>query len=147
MALILIFMERKKEKGVAHTIREAKGSDQRCPLMPALYALAQHDGLVAANENLLPNELLLSFLGDLYIVTCRSRAYDAFQEVTKKVEECAGVRTHLGKLRVWFVGGGAKLLDIATLGPDVWTADKPDYLNGIKVLELHLGNRLTLNRS
>ena len=96
----------KDDKGVVYTIRQAEGGEQGCPLMPALYALAQHDGLVAANDNLLPNELLLSFLDDLYVVTCRSRAYDAFQEVTTAVEECAGVRTHLGKLRrVWSAGG------------------------------------------
>ena len=72
-------------------------------------------------------------------MTCRARAYDAFQEVTTAVLECAGVRTHLGKLRVWSAGGGAAPLDIAALGPDVWTADKPEHLNGIKVLGTPLG--------
>ena len=42
--------------------------------MPALFALAQHEGLVAASRNLLPSERLFAFLDDLYVVTTRARA-------------------------------------------------------------------------
>ena len=110
------------DDGVVHTIVQAEGGKQGCPLMPALYALAQHDALVTADGNLLPNELILSFLDDLYVVTCRARAYDAFQEVASAVQAHAGVRTHLGKLRAWSSGGGPAPVDIAALGPEAWTA-------------------------
>ena len=66
------------ESGVVHTIIQAEGGEQGCPLMPALYALAQHDALVSANGNLLPIERVFSFLDDLYVVTCRTRAGEAF---------------------------------------------------------------------
>ena len=60
--------------------------------MPALYALAQHDALVAANGNMLPTEHIFSFLDDLYVVTCRTRARDAFDEVATAVQTHAGSR-------------------------------------------------------
>ena len=40
----------KDAKGTTHTIRQAEGGEQGDPLMPALYALAQHDGLVEADS-------------------------------------------------------------------------------------------------
>ena len=57
------------DKGETFTITQAEGGEQGCPLMPALYALAQHDALVEADGQLLPSELLLAFLDDLYVVT------------------------------------------------------------------------------
>ena len=55
------------------------------------------------------------------------------------VQAQAGVRTHLGKLRAWSVGGGAAPEGIAQLGGDIWTADKPDIENGLKILGSPLG--------
>ena len=75
--------------------------------MAALYALAQHDALVIADQNWLPDEFLLSFLDDLYVVACRARAFVVFQETFLRIESHAGVRSHLGKPRVWSSGGGA----------------------------------------
>ena len=40
------------ENGVVHAIIQTEGGEQGCTLMPALYALAQHDALVSANWNL-----------------------------------------------------------------------------------------------
>ena len=129
------------DKGEQHVIEQAEGGEQGCPLMPALYALAQHDALVRASENLLPSERILSFLDDLYVVTCRARAYEAFDEVARQVEEHAGVQTHLGKLRAWCSGGGPPPADLAAECPDAWTADKPDEANGIVVLGTPLGRK------
>ena len=81
----------------------------------------------------------MSFLDDLYVVSSTARAHDAFQTVASNVEEMAGVRTHLGKLRVWSAGGGPAPPEIAKLGPDVWTADKEEALNGLRVLGTPLG--------
>ena len=107
--------------------------------MPALYDFAQHDALKAADDRLLPDELLLSFLDDLYLVTCRARAHDAFRTVADEVETRAGVRTHLGKLRAWSSGGGPAPQALADIDPDIWTADKIDSLNGIMILGTPLG--------
>ena len=91
--------------------------------MPALYALAQHDSLVEAPANLLPGELIFSFLDDLYVVTCHARAYDAFLEVSSQVERHAGVKSHLGKLRARSRRGGEAPEDLAHACPQAWTAD------------------------
>ena len=64
------------DDGVVHTIIQAEGGEQGCPLMLALYAFAQYNALVSANGNLLPTEHIFSLLADLYVVTCRSRARD-----------------------------------------------------------------------
>ena len=72
-------------------------------------------------------------------ITCKARAATAFQELAGEVERQAGVRSHLGKLRAWSRGGGLAPPDLAALGPDVWTADKPPEENGIVVLGTPLG--------
>ena len=127
------------DAGTVHTIRQAEGGEQGCPLMPALYSLAQHDALAAADAELLPSEVVLSFLDDLYIVTSRDRAGAAFREVATSVESRAGVQTNLGKLRAWSSGGGPAPPSLASLGPDVWTSDKTPAENGIKVLGTPIG--------
>ena len=129
------------DEGVVHTILQGEGGEQGCPLMPALYALAQHDALVEADGNLLPNERILSFLDDLYVVTSRARASEAFREVAASVEYHAGVKSNLGKLHAWSKGGGEAPPEIAALGPDVWTADLPEEQNGIVILGTPLGTR------
>ena len=102
--------------------------------MPALYSLGQHDALVEADRELLPSETILAFLDDLYVVTSKARAGEAFKVVASTVERKAGVRTHLEKLRAWCAGGGEAPSDLAALGADVWTADKEDHLNGLVIL-------------
>ena len=46
------------DEGVAHSITQVEGGEQGCPLMPALFSLAQHDALVEADGQLMPSELL-----------------------------------------------------------------------------------------
>ena len=75
----------KDAKGTTHTIRQAEGGEQGDPLMPALYALAQHDGLVEADAKLEAGERLFSFLDDLYVTTPKKRARAAFDTVAVSV--------------------------------------------------------------
>ena len=37
-------------EGTVHTIEQGEGGEQGCPLMPALYALAQHDALASSYQ-------------------------------------------------------------------------------------------------
>ena len=53
--------------------------------MPALFALAQHNALAAARSRLHEDDLHFAFLDDLYVVTTRDRAKDAFSVVTEEV--------------------------------------------------------------
>ena len=86
--------------GNDHTIIQAEGGEQGCPLMLAFYALAQHDALAAADGNLLPDEYVFAFLGDIYTKTSPGRATNATLLVTTTMERHAGVRSHYGKLRM-----------------------------------------------
>ena len=131
----------KDDEGVTHEVVQGEGGEQGCPLMPTLFALAQHRGLVAAARSLQPGERVLSFLDDLYVVTTRRRACEAVQEVAGQVERHAGVKTHLGKLRAWCRGGGAPPEDLAATAQGAWVADKSPAENGLVVLGTPLGTR------
>ena len=121
--------------GVTHTVCQAEGGEQDDPLMPALYALAQHDALVQADALLEPGERLFSFLDDLYVTTTKNRAREAFETVSGSVLRHAGVRAHLGKVKAWSKNGG--------LPPEglehAWQGDKADADNGLVVLGTPLG--------
>ena len=127
------------DRGGQHVIEQGEGGEQGCPLMPALFALAQHDALEEASGNLLPSERLFAFLDDLYVVTCKARAAAAFEEVASCVERKAGVQSHLGKLRAWCRSGGPAPADLRDISEDVWTADLPDAQNGLVILGTPLG--------
>ena len=92
------------DKGKQHVITQGEGGEQGDPLMPALFALAQHDALVKAAGQLGSGERLFAFLDDLYLVTDRARAATSFHRVANEVHQHAGVQTHLGKLRAWSKG-------------------------------------------
>ena len=108
--------------------------------MPSLFALAQHDSLMAAQSQLNEDDFLLAFLDDLYIVTSHDRARAAFDVVTSEVASGAGVRTHLGKLRLWSKNGGDCPDGFTGFESEIWTGNaQPEYC-GIKVLGTPLGH-------
>ena len=76
------------DKGRVHDI---EGVEQGDPLAPGLYALGQHDSLVAASASLRPDERLAAFLDDLYVVTVPERAAPLLRVVTGEVARGAGV--------------------------------------------------------
>ena len=101
--------------GVCHRILQGEGCEQGDPLAPALYALAQHDGLAAASQGLRSGDRLAAFLDDLYVSTTASRARDSIDAITGAVEEYAGVSSNLGKTRVYSRAGGPPPPGIAEL--------------------------------
>ena len=54
-----------------HVIEQTEGGEQGCPLMPALHALAQHDGLFKPDAELMLSESIYAFADDLYILTSK----------------------------------------------------------------------------
>ena len=128
------------ESGVVHDIMQGEGGEQGDPLMPALFALAQHESLVKARARLHADDYLFAFLDDLYVVTTRERAKAAFAAVTEEVAVGAGVRTHLGKLRLWSKSGGDCPAGFEGYGPDVWAGGAEPQSRGIKVLGTPLGH-------
>ena len=93
------------DEGVDHIVTQAEGGEQGDPLMPALFSLAQHDGLVQAAQQL-PSATIFAFLDDIYVVEEKTKAHAAFRTVAAAVEAHAGVRTHHGKLQAWSRAGG-----------------------------------------
>ena len=129
------------EDGVVHDILQGEGGEQGDPLMPALFALAQHDALEAARRRLHDDDFLFAFLDDLYIVTTRDRAREAFDIVTGEVERRAGVRTNQGKLRLWSKAGGPRPPGFAEFGGEVWTSDAAPAKQGLKILGTPIGRK------
>ena len=50
------------EEGTVHEIQQGEGGEQGDPLMPALFAMGQHQALQAVQESLLPTKTLMAFL-------------------------------------------------------------------------------------
>ena len=126
-------------EGCVHEVCQGEGGEQGDPLMPALYALGQHKALERARAQLRPDELLVAFLDDVYIVTSPERARAAFDVVTTALREHAGVDADLGKCRVWNRAGDLPPR-IQELGPEVWRGDKPADERGLKILGAPLGS-------
>jgi hypothetical protein len=126
--------------GATHEILQGEGGEQGCPLMPALFALAQHDALVSAAGKLQPNERLFAFLDDLYVVSTPTRAATAFQTVAEEVETHAGVKSHLGKLRAWCRKPLSPPADFTNYGTYAWTSDKTPTQRGLVILGTPIGS-------
>ncbi len=88
---------------------------------------------------MLPDEHILAFLDDLYLVTSKARAGEAYELVAGHVERHAGVQSHTGKLRAWCKAGGPAPPDLQAISAEAWTADRPGDLNGLVVLGTPLG--------
>ena len=81
------------DAGNQRTIRQGEGGEQGDPLMPALYALGQHDGLRAGADQLHADDFVVAYLDDLYVKTTKERAYAAFTAVSQAAKHHAGVAT------------------------------------------------------
>ena len=99
--------------GQRRTILQKEGANRDVDaLAPALYALGQHDALVAADAQLRPGECLAA----------------------------AGVAANLGKTRVYNRDGGPAPPGIAELGANVWRGDAPAAERGFVALGTPLGH-------
>ena len=106
--------------GTRHTIAQGEGCEQGDALAPALFALGQHAGLLAAATQLQPGETLAAYLDDLYILTSPTRARTCLDAVSRAVHAHSGIAANLGKTRVFHRAGGPPPPGIRDLGPDVW---------------------------
>lgn len=106
--------------GTRHTIAQGEGCEQGDALAPALFALGQHAGLLAAATQLQPGETLAAYLDDLYILTSPARARTCLDAVSRAVHAHSGIAANLGKTRVFHRAGGPPPPGIRDLGPDVW---------------------------
>ena len=68
------------DEGVVHTIHQGEGGEQGDALMPLVFSVGQHATLKAALKGL-PDEKLLAFLDDIYIVSKPDRVGRAAEVV------------------------------------------------------------------
>ena len=128
------------DAGTVHDVMQGEGGEQGDPLMPALFALAQHDALHRAKRQLHESDTIFAFLDDLYLFTSRERAKGAFDTVTEEVSTGAGVRTHLGNLRLWSKAGGECPPGFEQFGAKVWAGGAEPAERGVKILGTPLGH-------
>ena len=125
--------------GQERIVTQAEGGEQGDPLMPALYALGQHEAIAHAAQQLHQDDLVCAFLDDIYIVTSQERAAHAFYTVSRSIEEMAGVKPHLGKLEAWSPSGGPPPPGLADISASAWKGNLPSESNGIVVLGVPVG--------
>ena len=126
--------------GRCRDVCQGEGCEQGDALAPALYALGLHDALQQASDALHPDDTLVAFLDDLYVITSPSRARAALDETVRAVEDRCGIASNLGKTRVIAATAGPAPPGIAELGDDVWRGDKPDAQRGVVVLGSPVGH-------
>ena len=131
------------DRGVAHEVRQAEGGEQGDPLMPGLFALAQHPALLAAQQSLQEGEAIFAFLDDIYVISAPERTRPLFNVLRTALWDHARISLSLGKTRVWNAAG-EEPPDIAELGDGtapVWTGSwsLPPREQGLLVLGSPLG--------
>ena len=121
------------DNNVLHEIAQGEGGEQGDVLMPMLFSLGLDQSLRIAQSRLQPNETLLAYLDDLYILTTPERAYDAYNIVTQTVYESCGISPNLGKTVCWNKAGIIPPR-IEELGPEVWKGQGNLHERGLRIL-------------
>ncbi|CAE7242891.1 unnamed protein product [Symbiodinium sp. CCMP2592] len=94
------------DDGRAHDISQGEGGEQGDPLMPALYALAQHEALCDLHSQLQDGEAVFAFLDDTYVVAAPDRVRTLYDALAAALWDRARIRLHQGKTRIWNAAGG-----------------------------------------
>ena len=84
------------EEGVVHEIPQGEGGEQGDPLMPALFALGQHQALEAIQESLQLSETLMAFLDDVHVTTPPDRTAKVEQSVEVSLWSHARIQVNQG---------------------------------------------------
>jgi hypothetical protein len=130
--------------GTPHIITQAEGGEQGDPLMPALFAMGQHPALMATRANLGPNEHLLAFLDDIYVICEPDRAAPIFEDLSNNLLLHCGISVHQGKTKIWNRGGVTPygLEYLGTREDPAWRGDHalPAEMQGMTVLGVPVGS-------
>ena len=127
--------------GEAHIISQAEGGEQGDPLMPALFSLGQRAALRTMQQHLLPNESLLAFLDDVYVVVPPNRVRPVYDTLAHTLQSQASIQLNQGKTRAWNAAG-IEPPNIRDLGEDVWVGNPnlPATSQGMTVLGAPIGS-------
>eukprot|EP00973_Karenia_brevis_P090932 12405089-Karenia_brevis.AAC.1 len=128
----------------AHIIQQAEGGEQGDPLMPDLYALAQHPALATVATHLRNGEQIFAFLDDVYLVCKPDRAHFLFSLVESELRTTCGISVNLGKTKVYNRAGvRPDGFDHVGISDDpVWVGDPelPPERQGLHILGTPLGH-------
>ena len=128
---------------------KGRGVEQRDALMPLLYALSQHQGLLAVQSQLRSSERLFAFLDDIYVVSGPERTCEVYNILQKQLWDYSRIQINTGKTQIWNRAGVVPrghddLLRLAQLDDpeaQIWFGDwsAPPQERGIRVLGTPLG--------
>ena len=85
------------DEGTVHDVQQGEGGEQGDALMPALFALGQHDALVTLQLRLGPLERLFAFLDDIHVVCSPDRVLRIFQALEVELWVHSRIQIHQGK--------------------------------------------------
>ena len=137
--------------GVVHEILQGEGGEQGDALMPTLFALGQHDALVAIQARLSPEERLFAFLDDIFVWSpFPNRMATVHTTMQEELLAHTGIQIHHSKTQLWNRAGvapaGSVALTVAAkaVDPDaiVWRGDaelNPED-RGVVILVTPLGH-------
>ena len=136
------------EEGVVREIQQGEGGKQGDPLMPALFALGQHQALVAVQETLQPSERLLAFLDDVYVASVPARIATVEESLEDKLWRHARISINQVKTQVWNRSGETPpacehlFFDANGEPSGVWRGDHslPTHEQDITILGTPLGH-------
>ena len=109
--------------------------------MPALFSLGQRAAFRTMQQHLLPNEALLAFLDDVYVVVPPNRVRPVYDTLAHTLQSQASIQLNQGKTRAWNAAG-IEPPNIRDLGEDVWVGNPnlPARSQGMTVLGAPIGS-------
>ncbi|OLP94183.1 hypothetical protein AK812_SmicGene23838 [Symbiodinium microadriaticum] len=128
----------------SHEARQSEGGEQGDPLMPALYAIAQHPAFAAVHTQLREGEAVFAYLDDIYVVAVPERIRELLDACQQALREHACIELNRGETRIWNAAGEepAHISELRGHGEQpIWTGDSslPRDRQGLLVLGTPLG--------
>ena len=129
------------DDGTRHIIPQGDGGEQGDALMPALFCLALSPALAEIQGRLLPGEVVVAYLDDIYVICSRARARDAYELVKEVLQRTCHIDVNQGKLAAWSQRPGPPPSGIAELGPNVWKGALAPEDRGLKIVGTPVGTK------
>ena len=108
--------------------------------MPDLYSLGQHEALDEIQQRLHPDDFVVAFLDDVFIITSPDRARAAYDTAAEVMPRRTGVQFQPSKTRAWCRCPRPAPQGIAELGENVWRSDRRPDERGLRIVGTPVGS-------